>query len=157
MHAWEERALLYFILKQTQACHSAVVFAQGLRSTGNFKETELLVLFAFWAPCLLFSAIPSDFRETLETARMLILSQRRQKINKVEHMGKDTGNPGQRSDSFIPTWDKIPHVERQKKNKQASQLGVWIGAGEPLFPQESVAICRHIRLESANTVINSES
>lgn len=72
-------------------------------------------------------------------------------------MGKDTGNPGQRSDSFIPAWDKIPHVERQKKNKQASQLGVWIGAGEPLFPQESVAICRHIRLESANTVINSES
>ena len=78
------------------------------------------MLFEFRAPCLLFSAIPSDFRETLETARMLILSQRRQKINKVEHMGKDTGNPGQRSDSFIPTWDKIPHVERQKKNKQAS-------------------------------------
>ena len=59
--AWEERALLYLILKQTQARHSTVIFAQGLRSIGNFKETELLVLSAFGVPCLLFSAIPSDF------------------------------------------------------------------------------------------------
>lgn len=85
---WEGRASLYFILKQTQACHSTAELAQGIRSTGNFKETELLALFVFWVPCLLFSAIPNDLRETLETTSMLSLRGGK-KINNVEHVGKD--------------------------------------------------------------------
>ena len=57
---WEERAIIYLILKQIQTCHGTVVFVQVLRSTGNFKEMYCLRCCVLDI-CSLFSAIPNDF------------------------------------------------------------------------------------------------
>lgn len=51
--------------------------------------------------------------------------------------------------------DKADALEEENKSNSASHLGVWIGKNS--FPQENVALRWHIRLESANTIINGES